>query len=1499
MPIETDLSVAPYHDDYDPDKGYVKVLYKPGVAVQARELNQDSTYLQDQIERMGNNIFRRGTITEGVNFVFHDHYPYVKLEDVQIDGKLVVPSNYVGLFLRNGDNLVAQAINSIDGFESSDPDLKTLYVRYINSGDSYEDTSFAPGQILTAYDAQESIHSVEVTSQGTGYSNVDVVVVTPVLLVNVSSGAFSVGDPLTDNATGAEGVIVSIVDETTRVARNILQGTVSVSAATSNVVGTSTLFTSDFANGDWIAVYSNSSSYELRKVNVVSNATFMNLTSNVTFSNATATYANTSDSRQFITYRPKVADLANADSNSTFWTFTTGNTVVGNTASDVLEVIENLGVNASGGITTDSAGRIVKVNVTNGGSGYRLAPFASVKTAAGAGGVLSPKNYYGQVTVASTVGSVGDGYAFGVTQGIIYQKGYFLKVQPQVAVVSKYDSKPDEVVVGFDSVESIVSSNIDTSLLDNATGSPNYTAPGADRLKVTPTLKVLTVDQADANSEFFTLVEWSEGYPYKQNSRTFYNVIGDHIADGIKDGHGDFVTDRFLVTTTTPSNTDLTANTVSIVVDPGTAYIDGHKVETLSNFVTDSPKAVDTSFDPGARVSLNYENYVRLQDVGGMFEFDRANLVDLWSAPKGFLSNAALWQASNTTPQGTKIGEARIRNFVWEQGTPGSNNAVYRAYLFDIRMNPGQNFRSVRSVYQDNGTYDGIGDVVLELDATSNSYVATVQARNNKLLFSAGFEAPLNSNNVQYVYRTIDDTQDISNSGIITVSLASLPGRTFPYTATLSDSQKSEIYVTPGANLVSQANLTGTVNVATNSSNVLGNSTTFLSQVRPGQYIHITGGGANTIIRRVTSVTNNTLLTIESNSSFTQNSLSAKWAWPALVPIQLAFNPQYTANVQSAGEVLNISLGNTLFTATNTDVVIAYNVLVSNAVSTAKTPSRNNLVKLRLANNAANTVGPWCLGVPDIFRMRGVYRGNSSVTTASSNVTDEFFIDHNQNSNYYNHGYLYRRNGSQGALTSDDYLLVEYDSFSTGPGFYTVTSYVSGSKPTRYVEDSKSLAELDNTVNTLEIPEVFDDTGAYYDLINHVDFRPYVNATANVTSNAAQATINPSNVVSFAAADRYFPLPDSIYTHDVEYFRPRVDAIALDKSQRFRIYQGAPGANVAPTIPQGSMRLNNLYIPAYPALPSSVSAEVFEIISTDVYSNKFSSNRLATKRIRTLFNDVDYAVEQPLAYTEYDTGALERRIRDLEYYVGLNSVQTMLKDRVIPSSISPNIDRFKYGFFVDDYENADYSEVTSPEYNAAIVDDFAVPAMTAFNVVHAGALTAAPYTSVKIVSQPIATEPVVVPPPPPPPVQTDYIGGLKVEPPYFKSQSFTVTTTSTAAAPAKTGGKVVCTAMNEEYGFGTFRNAIWVDHSRGMDPRYEVGYHALFLPVVNFAWRSEHRDTWLAKAIRVAGERVARRRTADLWKSRRGKVDVEGRIYRTVLEPLCFVAGYIKEMLDR
>src|SRR6478752_3903200 len=170
MPISTKLNAPPFNDDFDPFKFYYKILWQPGQSVQTRELNQLQSILQNQIEKFGDNIFTSGTIISGCTFGFMNPYPYVKILDLDTTGAQTQPYRYVNYSLINETTgLNAWILNFADGFESTSPNLKTLYLRYQGFGANGSTTSYAPGDILKVYDpAVYGIEEVTVTNGGRG-----------------------------------------------------------------------------------------------------------------------------------------------------------------------------------------------------------------------------------------------------------------------------------------------------------------------------------------------------------------------------------------------------------------------------------------------------------------------------------------------------------------------------------------------------------------------------------------------------------------------------------------------------------------------------------------------------------------------------------------------------------------------------------------------------------------------------------------------------------------------------------------------------------------------------------------------------------------------------------------------------------------------------------------------------------------------------------------------------------------------------------------------------------------------------------------------------------------------------------------------------------------------------------------------------------------------------------------------------------------------------------
>jgi hypothetical protein len=1395
MPLETDLSVSPYFDDFSADKDFYKILFRPGVAVQARELNQLQTILQTQIERFGDNVFKRGTIIDGCNFLFYPSYPYIKINDTQRDGITANPSAYKGYFVKSTNTeigLNAYVVDFQDGFESTDPELKTLYISYVNSGNGGVINTFTGGEVVTVYDPSYPLFTVKIQNGGISFSNNDSLVVTSAVVVNVSSGTFTNGEYLYQTSTGANVQIVGI-DTTT--------------LATSNQV--------------------------------------------------------------ILSVRPRTSDLVNAAANSTIWSIANAESIR-NATSTVAATVEGVvGAGAEGIITTDSSGKVIDVVVTSRGTGYSKLPYVTIRSSNNSTGLsslnLEPQNYIANVQISSLANSIGNGYAFGVTEGIVYQKGYFARVEPQTVIVEKYNQSPNSVVVGFDTREEIIDSNIDTSLLDNALGTENENAPGANRMKLVPELVIMSSETAAANDNFFVLAEWSEGRPFKQNRYTAYNKINDEMARRTAEESGNYAINKFLVTTRSPANTRFEGNTFSVVVDPGTAYIDGYRVQTQTNFSVDVPKGNDVLTTNNQSITLDYENYVRIREVGGLFQFSTGDVVKLYDTSKIFITNTAASKIGNTDPVGTQIGTARMRSMIHNEGIAGSANAEYKLYLFDVNMSAGKNFRDTKSVFYQGTLANGVADVVTSLDATLNTNVALLEGiQKDRLVFPAGVYSLKSATNNIYTYRTIDQTLTVSNNaGSIIKNISAIANEYYPYSSNVADSDLKQIYVVPTSNaLTSYVNL-GAVSINTTSANLVGTGTTFLADLQAGDWIWVSNGSSNST-NRVQSVVNNTLVIMDSNGSFTNATTTfVSRYFPQNVPIPLGSRTPgqfgHSANVDVNGNILtiqfkyangtNMTFGATTSVAAN--VSVAMNIERRNVTQLTKTANRNKFVKIRVANNTTglltthptqtgnvavtggsnavvgtgtffsndfstgervalvtkiqsdalpvfgsaqtyfdvsfytigtitnntnltfttlvpssissggvsdryirkvgNLEGPWCLGVSDAFRLRGVYVGNSSVDNTSPNSVDSFYIDHNQTPNYYDLSYLYKKPSTNIRIDADDYLLVEFDyGTSTGAGFFNTTSYTAESDAALVANtDGLPLANLTTKYNTFEIPELYTKQGEYYDLINTFDFRPAVANTVAPSSSYTTAPVNPEYVVSFGTTsdpsnDKKFPVPQTVFKTDIDQYLGRIDSVFVDRDANIFTVKGNPTASLSdafvPTTPAFAMRLNDIVIKPYPNITKSSSNTYAEILNRRIANERLGNRRIKDRVITTILTQREIEVEQPTGFTMADIGNIERRVSDLEYYVSLSLLETDMKDRVIPSSLDPALNRFKYGFFVDDFSTKKFADVDNPAYAATIEQDDVIPERETFTTSYPGEKLSCDYIDYMVIAQDNATQ---------------------------------------------------------------------------------------------------------------------------------------------------------------
>ena len=131
MPQATNLNTDPYYDDFDIDKKFHRILYRPGRAVQARELTQQQSILQNQIERFANHIFKDGSIVNGGNTTYNNNVGIVKLQTATISGdsSLTLKEKFDGRIITQTDGDVKGRV--VLTLDSTTLDSETLLVEYL------------------------------------------------------------------------------------------------------------------------------------------------------------------------------------------------------------------------------------------------------------------------------------------------------------------------------------------------------------------------------------------------------------------------------------------------------------------------------------------------------------------------------------------------------------------------------------------------------------------------------------------------------------------------------------------------------------------------------------------------------------------------------------------------------------------------------------------------------------------------------------------------------------------------------------------------------------------------------------------------------------------------------------------------------------------------------------------------------------------------------------------------------------------------------------------------------------------------------------------------------------------------------------------------------------------------------------------------------------------------------------------------------------------------
>jgi hypothetical protein len=159
-----DFNISPYNDDFQQnakDNNYLKILFKPGFSVQARELTQIQSILQNQIKSFGDHIFQDGSPVIGGNLALDNSITYIKLDETYNNEDVELDLFLDKIILRDSDSLV-QAKVLASYYPSGG--VPTLLIKYI-SGINFDD-----GDIFRV--AGTTTRAKLVSSAASGYGTV-------------------------------------------------------------------------------------------------------------------------------------------------------------------------------------------------------------------------------------------------------------------------------------------------------------------------------------------------------------------------------------------------------------------------------------------------------------------------------------------------------------------------------------------------------------------------------------------------------------------------------------------------------------------------------------------------------------------------------------------------------------------------------------------------------------------------------------------------------------------------------------------------------------------------------------------------------------------------------------------------------------------------------------------------------------------------------------------------------------------------------------------------------------------------------------------------------------------------------------------------------------------------------------------------------------------------------------------------------------------------------
>lgn len=298
-----------------------------------------------------------------------------------------------------------------------------------------------------------------------------------------------------------------------------------------------------------------------------------------------------------------------------------------------------------------------------------------------------------------------------IPESTYYVNGFFVSVASYNLLAAKYSTGIESYVVGFDIVEEVVTALDDESLYDNALGYPNYSAEGADRLKVFLRPVIRTLDVTDGD-KFVTLARVEYGITTFVKTKVEYAELMDTLAERTYDESGHYTVNPFTVKFKEHLKKDASdtngyytidqggnENKFVAVVSAGKAYVKGYQVEKIADTPVSMDKARDTKKVQETYNRFSGLSYILVKIASNSSFNPNSNFFTnvVYTGETFLLYNNVI---SGGLPTGTVIGTAKAYDTEIYKNDAVPANIIYKVYVSDVTMNSGHEFEEVKTCYR-------------------------------------------------------------------------------------------------------------------------------------------------------------------------------------------------------------------------------------------------------------------------------------------------------------------------------------------------------------------------------------------------------------------------------------------------------------------------------------------------------------------------------------------------------------------------------------------------------------------------------------------------------------------------------------------------------------------------------------------------------------------------------------------------------------------------------